>query len=198
MMFDSGANRVMKQRRWGRSRVSFRSRTLALAVAILATMASRASEAQAPPQGAPPQVAPPQTAMPTDEQQIEIPKLDVVPIAPVPNTEQQHNKIRAALDGGVPVTDGDPVLDDLLQLIRRRGSVLDGTALDPSNDFEASGPHASEAKSTDPITLEDDKAFAAESLLRSARLLSQLGVPDAARRELITQMRQEAAKLLAP
>lgn len=156
-------------------------------MAILATMASSASDAQAPPQ-----------APPTDEQPIEIPKLEVVPIAPARNTEQQHDKIRAALDGGTPVTDGDPVLDDLLQLIRRRGSVLDGTVLDPSNEFDGPGSSASGAGATDRNTIEDNKAFAAESLLRSARMLGQLGTPDDARRELMTRMRQEAAKLLVP
>ena len=197
-MSDSGANELGRQRRCGRCGVTFRSRTLALAVVIFATVASRVSEAQAPPLETAPQELSPREVSPADQQQILIPKLDLVPLAPPPNTDQQYDKIRAALEGGDPVTDGDPVLDDLLQLIRRRRSVLDGTALDPKYDFEASGSPSRDTQATDPNTLEDDKAFAAESLLRSARLLSQLAAPDPSRRELITRMRQEAAKLLTP
>ncbi len=192
-MFDSGSHHVVPQRHWGRSRGSFRSRTLPwlmailVAIATLATMASPVSEAQAPiPES------------PTDDQPLEIPKLEVVPVAPVPNTEQQQTKIRSALDGGAPVTDGDPVLDDLLQLIRRRGSVLDGTVLDPSSDFDVPTHDPNARQASDPRAVEDDMAFAAESLLRSARVLSQLGPPDPDRRELITRMRLEAGKLLAP
>jgi hypothetical protein len=36
-----------------------------------------------------------------------------------------------------PTSTGDPILDDVLQVIRNRGSVLDGSSLDPQADLEA-------------------------------------------------------------
>jgi hypothetical protein len=36
-----------------------------------------------------------------------------------------------------PTSTGDPILDDVLQVIRNRGSVLDGSSLDPQTDLEA-------------------------------------------------------------
>jgi hypothetical protein len=58
----------------------------------------------------------------------------------VPLSDAVRRRIEEALQrnqaGGPPASTGDPVLDDVLEVIRRQGSVLDGSSL----DIQAPGP----------------------------------------------------------
>ena len=119
----------------------------------------------------------------------DVPQLE--PLQPQPQaTDGVQNQIRDALQGDSPVGSADPVLDDVLQIIQQRGSILDGSSLD-----ELERP----AKSTH---LKSDRspafkrARAAESLLKAARHLEQIGPLDDAQGKLIQQMRQQSARLL--
>lgn len=75
------------------------------------------------------------------------------------------------------------VLDEVLNLIQKRGSILDGSSLD------------TETEPTE-VDARRGKARAAEQLLKSARLLEVLSSEDPHRSKLIDRMRAEAAKLL--
>jgi len=96
-----------------------------------------------------------------------------------------QNRIRQALDGkdtAAPTDDG--VLDDVLQVIRQRGSILDGSVLDDRQERPAAAAR-------------DRQALVAEQLLKASRLLQSLEQPDQSRSELIRDMRAEAGKLLS-
>lgn len=130
-----------------------------------------------------------------------------------PRAEQ---KIRDALRGKSLEPTGDGMLDDVIEIVRRRGSVLDGSVLDgdmldtseqslPNRDsaeprssgqnfLHGGGTTARAIRSRRDI---ENRAAAAEQLLRAARLLMQTGDADASRRELVAQMRAEAVKLLS-
>ena len=94
-------------------------------------------------------------------------------------------KIQQALrdDSDVEAT-GDPILDDVLQIIKQQGSVLDGSSLDQPEEDAA------------PDT-ESDKALAAERLLKAARCLEDIKPLDETRRHLVKQMRRETVRLLS-
>ena len=97
-----------------------------------------------------------------------------------------ESKIRSALEGAPGgVSSSDPLLDDVLGIIKSRGSILDGSSLDPALENRGSAG-----------TDRDYHARAAESLLRSARLLNQIEPRDSARTELVAKMRHEAWRLL--
>ena len=101
-------------------------------------------------------------------------------------TDPAAQKIRQALEGDESVKPtGDGVLDDVIQIIKRQGSVLDGSSLDEDQP--------SKRVVADPV---DRRALVAEQLLKSARMLSVLEQPDDDRRKLIRRMRSEAASLL--
>ena len=96
-----------------------------------------------------------------------------VPISPA------EKQIRDALDGEAGGGhSGDGVLDDILEIIQQRGSILDGSSLDPT---------AGEAKSSQGNEVSQN-AYAAEQLLRAARLLEGLGEVDRKRAELVAKM----------
>lgn len=98
-----------------------------------------------------------------------------------------ESKIRSVLEGAPGgVHSSDPLLDDVLGIIKSRGSILDGSSLDPALDTPTS------AAGND----RDASARAAESLLRSARLLNRIEPRDSARTELVEKMRHEAWRLL--
>ena len=103
-----------------------------------------------------------------------------------PSTEAQQ-KIRKALEGESDDTNsGNGVLNDVLDVIKQRGSILAGSSLDD--------------RATPPRHTEDSasrKALVAEQLLKASRLLRSLGDPDKNRSTLIDQMRREAKKLLS-
>ncbi len=111
---------------------------------------------------------------------------DNVPLPPEASPEAKE-RIRRALSGedGETMT-GDPTLDDVLQIIKRRGSILDGSTL---ADRESSHPDKNMKTTT-------ERARVAESLLRSARLLERLPDGGADRADLINSMRSEAANVL--
>lgn len=107
-------------------------------------------------------------------------------------------EIRRALQGRAAEADqsrssGDPLLDDVLQTIRRRGSILDGTALDP-NRADAAEPAVPEQAALPKHPAGGFRT--AESLLQSARLLETLPHQDAARQQLVRRLRQEASRCL--
>lgn len=113
-------------------------------------------------------------------------------------------RIQRALQGGIaePVPGG--VLGDVIDIIRTQGSILDGSSLDPRM---ASPEGRSRADNKKPATETAPSAVqAAESLLRSARLIESISnrsaqaigeqadlLPTA---ELIRQMRIHATKLM--
>tara|TARA_R110002049_G_scaffold46487_1_gene135188 strand:- start:144667 stop:145140 length:474 start_codon:yes stop_codon:yes gene_type:complete len=105
--------------------------------------------------------------------------------------------IRKALhdDSAVPSSD-DPILDDVLNVIRQQGSVLDGSPLDPK--LEPLPESASDADRGDrSLAPASHRALAAERLLKAARLLEQVQPLDNARRQLVKQMRRETVRLLS-
>ena len=76
-----------------------------------------------------------------------------------------------------------------MNVIKRRGSILEGSSLDP--DASAESDAAAWGTST------SIRARAAEQLLRAARLLDMAEPVTERRADLCRQMRAEAAKLLS-
>lgn len=140
-------------------------------------------------------------------------------------------KIREMLEGrGDPRETGDPILDGVLDLLRNRGSVLDGSPLDPRSEesglrplpdaapMPGAGPApewvpyregqshprsiprpAPTEKASAPGAADDASRYLlAEQLLRTARLLAAQPPGDAQRQQLIDDLRNEAARCLAP
>lgn len=111
------------------------------------------------------------------------------PSKPVPSDPIEQS-IRRALDGDSGTASPDePLLGDVLDLIKQRGSILDGTSLDV--DAIASSDSASDENI-------ESRCSAAEALLRAARLLDQVTGKDANRKQLVKAMRREAARCLQP
>lgn len=140
----------------------------------------------------------------------------------VPLSDAVKRKIADALarDGhqNDPIgSTGDPILDDVLNVIRRQGSVLDGSALDPRAP-QRGGPAAPNLPSTEqsppplprggepvpmyPLQTEEYLAgpearfHVAESLLRAARELAAMPGRNQQRDRLIAAMREQATVLL--
>ncbi|MEM6690623.1 MAG: hypothetical protein AAF664_14405 [Planctomycetota bacterium] len=89
-----------------------------------------------------------------------------------------------------PATTGDGLLDDVLEVIRRNGSILDGSSLDP-NSSQSTGDSSPPSK--------DEPASVAMQLLATAQSLSHFdeGHPDgSSHAPLILKLRQAAGKLL--
>jgi hypothetical protein len=123
---------------------------------------------------------------------------------------------KAARDAGQtiePGNTGNMVLDDVLEIIRRRGSVLDGSSLDPANDdapliitlplepSDGREPLGGRESLSGDVPAASAVYDAAEQLLRSARLLEKLSragdLPiDEDRAMLIRSMRGQAGRLL--
>lgn len=131
--------------------------------------------------------------------------------------EPAQEKIRAALEGEASSGGtGDGVLDDVLGMIRRQGSVLKGSSLDPLDDasLEIDGALHADSSTTESQSLDGAQlpasqlqaapsrsalsraALAAEQMLKSARLLENIGSANQDRAELVNRMRAEAVKLL--
>lgn len=92
----------------------------------------------------------------------------------------------------LPGGTGNPILDDVLQVLKEKRSVVDGFPEDP----------LLRKSDTDRISDEIDattsrQAVAAEQMLRAARLLEKVSESDADRLALIKRMRSEARRLLA-
>ncbi len=121
---------------------------------------------------------------------------------------------RQANDPNAPVqSTGDPLLDDVLDVIRRQGSVLDGSLLDERLDADTQqllNPSAVPSEPAVPpaprpdygvpgevaATHPDARFHVAESLLRAARELAALPRRDEASDRLIAAMREHATVLL--
>ena len=105
------------------------------------------------------------------------------------NQDSIEQAIRQALEGE-PLTraSGDGVLDDVLEVIRSRGSILDGTTLDPV---------ASRNDNPTSLSRISARARASEQLLKAARLLESIGHTNPRQAELVGEMRAEAARLLS-
>lgn len=111
-----------------------------------------------------------------------------IPIEPPkPADAEVVDTIRKALSDGPEAQHvNDPILDDVLQVINERGSILDGSSLSPKTNTESFPP--TEAAS---------KALTAERLLKAARLLERIEPQDHSRRALVKQMRRETVRLLS-
>jgi hypothetical protein len=141
-------------------------------------------------------------------QELRIPPEDapVVEIAPIPNSLKNNSKteqkIREALQGNAVQGTGDPLLDDVLQMIRKDGSILRGTQFDPQRlerELSVNSSHAPGVEHSESPSNAGDaeiRARAAEMLLRSARFLMQIGPVDEIRKATADQMRREAVRLL--
>lgn len=137
--------------------------------------------------------------------QLEVPRDAVIPApAESPRNPAAQSKIAESLDqenqSQDPKPTGDPILDDVLEIIRRRGSVLRGSALEDANQtpkiaiIETDEPLRSIAGGE--VSPSISVYLAAEQLLKASRTLERLGGPSNDRSELIRAMRSHAAKLL--
>ncbi|MCG8653628.1 MAG: hypothetical protein MI861_27570 [Pirellulales bacterium] len=112
-----------------------------------------------------------------------------------------QKKIRVALQGEqVEADSGDVVLDDILRVIRQQGSVLDGSVLDPKACQSSLLKEDSLADAPPPASSQEEisqRAYTAELLLLTSRRLEQIGAVDKTRKQLVAEMRDEAARLLS-
>jgi len=106
------------------------------------------------------------------------------------------DKIRAALqDRQPPTPSGDPILDDVLQIIKQRGSILDGSSLD--HGIDSSAEQASRSPTRDAAGPSVIKFRTAEQLLKAARMLEKIDPHDLARQELVEMLRRETVRLMS-
>jgi hypothetical protein len=131
-------------------------------------------------------------------------------------TESPQAKIMQALQGDGPAKTGDGVLEDILEIAKQRGSILDGSVLDGSVldggvldgsiadggivDGDQSSESLSDGGSGNPP--QNDSALqpartarVAEQLLKAARLLASVSKDDS-NDLLINAMRNKARDLL--
>ena len=133
---------------------------------------------------------------PNASNQIELPDLPDAELranlsesAADPQTQQ---RILQALKGKRGPESGDGVLDDMLEIIKRNGSVLDGSELESvESELDSNRGLGKPASDSRP-----NRARAAESLLKTARRLERIEPLDKTRCELVNQMRREAVRLL--
>ena len=128
--------------------------------------------------------AQPNPAPPSPFPQLELPATAAPPVV-IPQNSAVEKRIRKALSGESSGGTGDPVLDDILGVLNKRGSILDGSTLDAADvtDKNTAG------KAT-------ERFHAAELLLRTSRCMEKIGPLDSAQRDLIKQMRGQARHLL--
>ncbi|MEM9827521.1 MAG: hypothetical protein AAF958_13095 [Planctomycetota bacterium] len=116
-------------------------------------------------------------------------------------SQQDLQRIQRALEGkDVPAS--GTMIDDVLSVIRRNGSVVDELRLPGDSELQfqpapkntQAPPNDNQAAST---AISDQKADAAESLLRAARLLRAAGPPSAETADLVNRMRKAAVNLLS-
>ncbi|QDT10634.1 hypothetical protein [Planctomycetes bacterium K23_9] len=129
-----------------------------------------------------------------DDSRIAIPET----IQPIPMQPDAAGKIQAALDGQ-RIQTGDGVLDDVLQIARQRGSILDGSSLDvdldSSQESDPSAKHSNRPSGKQSAVTEACRT--AESLLKSARLLEKMATLDDDQVNLIRQLRRQSLRLLS-
>jgi hypothetical protein len=151
----------------------------------------------------------PKQATETELQEVVVPLSDAVKrkISEALSRDAQSNEPSGST--------GDPILDDVLNVIRRQGSVLDGSSLDPQLPPAKTGSplgsrnaeNDSPIFSGDPVPaypIDDEQSLSgpdarfhvAESLLRAARELAALPGRDQQRNRLIAAMREQATVLM--
>lgn len=103
--------------------------------------------------------------------------------------DRVQESIRRALQGGSePAPHSEPLLQDVLDLIKQQGSVLDGSSLNMPD---------ADASTTKGATGSEAYYRTAESLLKAARLLNALPkTGDTRREQLVHQMRNEARQCM--
>lgn len=132
-----------------------------------------------------------------------------VQASPSPARDPDGERLfRDALDGK-PVNTSDPMMADALRVLLQRGSILKGssleseTATDPSSSLpaveewkpEQSFLSHSKKSLGDPANQQqslENRLFAVELLLRTARKLSKIAGDDPALQKLVNQMRRQA------
>ncbi|MCC9641521.1 hypothetical protein LOC71_04495 [Rhodopirellula sp. JC740] len=99
-------------------------------------------------------------------------------------------RIKNALEGSEVSPTGDGMLDDVLDVIRKRGSVLDGSVLDSElpSVLPATGKGESEEQEDSESDADHTRASSelfelAEQLLRTARRLEKVGMSAALKRQ---------------
>ncbi|WP_436716115.1 hypothetical protein U8335_00095 [Roseiconus lacunae] len=136
---------------------------------------------------------------------ITMPKGVVPPMPEISDSPAIEDAIRKELESPYSVGPiGNPMVGDVIDVIRGRQSVLTGSLLDELsrrpdrllNDSSVATESVSERQTLRRASQLDQKAHAAENLLKAARLLAKVSPEDAHRRNLIRQMRIEAARLL--
>lgn len=131
--------------------------------------------------------------------------LNFPPLVEPPADPAAAEKIQRALQGGSSEQVPGGVLGEVIDIIRNQGSILDRSSLDPRMGARERGSESDDDISPSETTRSSVQA--AESLLRSARLLElhygrSAARPDARSdrlpiSELVRQMRIQATRLLA-
>lgn len=129
------------------------------------------------------------------------PSVDPPPTKSAP-ADEAVERIREALQSG-QVTPAGGLLGDVLEVIRKRGSILDGSVLDPLMEPEPNAvdpvPAANRFSAGDqkPTQNVSQTVRTAELLLRSARRLERVSSDDDQCLRLIRQMRVRATSMLS-
>ncbi|TWT79916.1 hypothetical protein CA13_13260 [Planctomycetes bacterium CA13] len=90
-----------------------------------------------------------------------------------------------------------PITEDVQQIIRDLGSVLDGSSLDPANAPASATTGGAARNTVQGFKRKGSKRIrVAETLLRNSRNLEMTTPLDKPRRELVAQMRREAIRLI--
>ncbi|MCO8120869.1 hypothetical protein NHH03_03905 [Stieleria sp. TO1_6] len=170
-------------------------RSAVLAVAATVCVSGWGLVAQSPPD------APLSQPAPSQPTELVVPDQPLPPRGPAPDDPVLRERIERALDGDPDATSGNPLQSDVLDLIRRRGSLLKGSILDPDSDSDQDfrgGPRPVANQPTGELSSQQQNQFyAAEMLLKTARLLGKLNSDDDQTQQLASQMRGQAARLLA-
>lgn len=169
--------------------------TIKLAFALLASFACSESQAQLVP---PPDVPAPELA---DDATTRAQIVEALRNAKAAREAERSNEPGKTGSGDGAPNSGDMVLDDVLEIIRRRGSVLDGSSLDPANDDAPLIINLPPEPRSGDVPASSAVYDAAEQLLRSARLLEKLSRTgdssiDEDRAKLVRSMRSQAGRLL--
>lgn len=159
-------------------------------------------------------IAQPPYELPKEATETELQEV-VVPLSDAVKQKIADALARDAQRADTSRSTGDPILDDVLNVIRRQGSVLDGSSLDSQSSRENASAQM-DSRATDnqlpavPINpvpafpLDGQQSFSgpeaqflvAESLLRAARELASLPGRDPQRNRLIAAMREQATVLM--
>ncbi len=134
-----------------------------------------------------------QLQLPTDA----VPKTEIMPPKVAKKSLQE---IREALQGKNGGETGDGMLDDVLGVIQRQGSILDNSIFDDEPVDLGTDKRRSETPIDGVANSQADinsRAAVAEHLLRVARMLVESEPMNQDRLNLVARMRLEAVKLLS-